>query len=206
MTEESTTLGLHTLQVNNEKKHEALNKIDVGTKVKCLFAEPDLLPSENSKIIVLKFYVSSVSYLQNQLPFDKFYLKHVQYIHPKKRLDPGSTSATSNIALNIGRVMKNCLQSVFGVSSSETVEGLCDSISTQWQVCQTKLILEDWYKNRSEESASSSLQTQHSYWECALSVCMMEPVSTIFESYFGMDKFWQKVGTMADSAGSFKYP
>ena len=35
---------------------------------------------------------------------------------------------------------------------------------------------------------------------------MMEPVSTTFESYFGMDKFWQKVGTMADSDGSSKYP
>ena len=55
--------------------------------------------------------------------------------------------------------MKNCLQSVFGVSPSETAEGLCDSICTQWRVYQTKLIPEDWYKNRSEESALSSLQT-----------------------------------------------
>ena len=47
--EKSTTLELHTVQVNNEKIHEALNKIDFGTKVKCLFAEPDFLPSEKQK-------------------------------------------------------------------------------------------------------------------------------------------------------------
>ena len=35
---------------------------------------------------------------------------------------------------------------------------------------------------------------------------MMEPVLTTFESYCGMGKFWQKVGTMADSNGSLKYP
>ena len=39
--------------------------------------------------------------------------------------------------------MKNCLQSVFGVSPSETVEGLCDSTRTQWQGYQTELIPED---------------------------------------------------------------
>ena len=35
---------------------------------------------------------------------------------------------------------------------------------------------------------------------------MMEPVSTTFESYCGKDEFWQKLGTMADSCGSLKYP
>ena len=34
----------------------------------------------------------------------------------------------------------------------------------------------------------------------------MEPVLTTFENCCGMDKFWQKVGTMADSEGSLKYP
>ena len=53
--------------------------------------------------------------------------------------------------------MKNCLQSVFGVSPSETVEGLCDSICTHWRVYQSESIPEGWYKNRSEESAASSL-------------------------------------------------
>ena len=68
LTEESTALQLHTVQVN--KKHKALNKIDVGTKVKCLFAEPDLLPSKKQKKKknqrnCPKFYVSFVSYLQS---------------------------------------------------------------------------------------------------------------------------------------------
>ena len=55
-------------------------------------------------------------------------------------------------------------------------------------------------------SAPSSLQTQHRYWEYALSVYLMEPVLTTFGSYCGMDKFWQKVGIIADSDCSFKYP
>ena len=148
----------------NKKKHRALNKIDVGTKVKCLFAELDLLPSEKQNKIqenCLKFYVNSGSYLQSQLPFDNSFMKHFQYAHPKKRLDPRNIIAISNIALNIGRVIKTvnslCIP-------SETIEGWYDSIRTQWRVYQTKLISEDWYKNRSEESAPSSSRTQHSYW------------------------------------------
>ena len=34
----------------------------------------------------------------------------------------------------------------------------------------------------------------------------MEPVLTTFESPCGMDRFWPKVGTMADSDGSLKDP
>ena len=85
--------------------------------------------------------------------------------------------------------MKNCLQYAFGVSPSETSEGLCDLIRIQWRVYQTKLIPENWYKNRSEESATLSSQKQHSYWEYALSVCTMNSVSTTFESYCGMEEF-----------------
>ena len=65
LTDESTALGLHTAQLNNEKKRKALNKTDVGTKIKCLFAELDLFPSENCLI-----YSSSISYLYSQLFFD----------------------------------------------------------------------------------------------------------------------------------------
>ena len=63
-----------------------------------------------------------ISYWQTQLPFDNSFLKNVQWIHPEKRLDPGSTSGNSNIALNIERVVKNSLHSLFGVSPSETVK------------------------------------------------------------------------------------
>ena len=35
---------------------------------------------------------------------------------------------------------------------------------------------------------------------------MMEPLSTTFEGYCGMDEIWQKVETMVDSDGSLKYP
>ena len=62
---------------------------------------------------ILCNYHELVSYLQSQLLSDKFFWACHQYIHPKKRLVPGSTSAVSYIALNIGRLMKNCLQSAF---------------------------------------------------------------------------------------------
>ena len=78
---------------------------------------------------------------------------------------------------------------VFEVFPSEAAESLCQSIRTQWRVYQTELIPEDRYKNRSEESALSSSQMQHSYWEYALGVCMMDSVSTTFQSYCGMVEF-----------------
>ena len=62
---------------------------------------------------ILCNYRELVSYLQSQLLSDKSFWVCHQYIHPKKRLVPGSTSAVSYIALNIGRLMKNCLQSAF---------------------------------------------------------------------------------------------
>ena len=126
LTEESIALGLHIVQVNNEKIHEALNKIDDGTKVKCLFGEADFSSEKQkekrnqenclkSQILCNFRKLSSelVSHLQRQLLSDKSFWKRDQYIHPKKRLVPGSTSAVSYIAVNIGRVMKNCLQSAF---------------------------------------------------------------------------------------------
>ena len=48
LTKDSTAVGLHTFK-GTARKNKALNKIKVGTKVKCLFAEPNLLPSENQK-------------------------------------------------------------------------------------------------------------------------------------------------------------
>ena len=82
LTKDSTAVGLHTFK-GTARKNKALNKIKVGTKVKCLFAEPNLLPSEKqkkkkkkNKRNCLRFYVSSVSYLQSQLPFDNSFLKH----------------------------------------------------------------------------------------------------------------------------------
>ena len=97
--------------------------------------------------------------------------------------------------------MKTVYSLFFVYPPSETIEGLYGSIHTQWRVYQTKLIPEDWYKNCSEENALSYLQRQYLYWEYTFSICMVEPVLTTLESYCGMGKFWQKVGTMADSDG-----
>ena len=80
LTKDSTAVGLHTFK-GTARKNKALNKIKVGKKVNCLFAEPNFLPSEKKKKKkkqrnCLRFYVSSVSYLQSQLPFDNSFLKH----------------------------------------------------------------------------------------------------------------------------------
>jgi len=118
-----------------------------------------------------------------------------------------STNAISNLALNVGRVMKGCLQSVFDVFSSESVEVLCDLIRNQWRRYQTEIIPENWHNQGQEnEASSSSRRVQHSYWEYAHSICMMEPVSSPSDAQCRMDEYWQKVSTIIDSDGSLKYP
>ena len=190
------------------QREKSLQNIDIGTKVACFFAEPLFLPSnrqEEFRRECLQFYVNAVSYLQKQLPFENSFLKYVQYIHPAKRLDPESTSAISNIALSVARVMKNCLPTVFDVCNSETVEGVCDLVRSQWKLYQTDIIKEEWYTNVSEPKESSS-RVQFSYWQYALQICMIEPTPSILETECKIDEFWQKVGSIKEKDGSSRYP
>ena len=121
LTKESTALGWHTVQENNDKKQSikqnwCRNKREMSLCRTRLFALwKAKQKTKKIKKNWLKFYVNSISYLQSQLPFDNSFLKHAQCIHLDKRLDTGNIIAISNISLNIGRVMKNCLQSVFFV-------------------------------------------------------------------------------------------
>ena len=123
LTEDSTAFLLYTVQVNNRKKQ--------GIKQNWYWNKSEMSLSRTRLVALWK--AKKVSENVNLFKFLKLLTEPIalaHYIYPKKRLDPGSTSAISSIALNIGRVMKNCSESVFDVSLSENVECLCDSIRT----------------------------------------------------------------------------
>ena len=112
--DEPTAAGQHTLNVPLEKNQRPVNAID--TKAKVLFADVNFLPSEQQSDFrkdCVNFHVTSVTYLQQQLPFDNLMIKHAQYLHPIKRNDPESRSAISNLALKIADSLKNRLSTVF---------------------------------------------------------------------------------------------
>ena len=120
--DEPTAAGLHTLNVSLEKNQRPVNAIDIGTKAKVLFADVNFLPSEQQSDFrkdCMNFYVTSVTYLQQQLPFDNLMIKHAQYLHPIKRNDPESRSAISNLALKIADSLKNRLPTVFNFRESD---------------------------------------------------------------------------------------
>ena len=204
--EEKCVAGvLHTLDVNDKKKHRSLSHIEVGTKVKTMFTDPEL-PSETQNTFrsdCLKFYTTSVSYLQLQLPFDNCFLKNVQYIHPSKRLDTSSTSAVSNLALKIRDVLQNCLHSVFGVGND--VDGLVDAIRDQWRAYQLEEIPASWFQEEDDHVVVSN-RVQPSYWRYALQVCEIEPLSSPLSGEKRIDEYWDKVSKICGDDGTAKYP
>ena len=77
----------------------------------------------------LHFYVAAGSYLKVNLPFDVSLFKHSQYLQPEKKNLSGSTNAISNLALNVGAVLKN---NISDISQVNTKEELCGEIRKQW--------------------------------------------------------------------------
>ena len=204
LTEESTARGLHIVQVYNKKRHKVLNKIYDGTKVKCLFAEPDLLPSEKQKTFqedYLKFYESSVSYLQSQLPFGNSFSWREE-----KRLDPGGTSDISNIALN----------TVYSHEKLFTVCFWCIPFRNCWRFMWFNTYsvarLPNWIDSRrlKQKSLRRECTIIFANTTFILGICTQRlHDGTSFNyiwNYCGMDEFLQKVGTMSDSDGSLKCP
>ena len=205
--DEPTAAGLHTLNVSLEKNQRPVNAIDIGTKAKVLFADVNFLPSEQQSDFrkdCVNFYVTPVTYLQQQLPFDNLMIKHAQYLHPIKRNDPESRSAISNLALKIADSLKNRLSTVFNFRESDaTVEGICDLIRTQWMAYQAEDIPEHTYI--APENPTSSGRVQQSYWDYALEICNMEPPTSRHSTYVRIDDYWSKVGNFVDDRGCMKY-
>ena len=200
---------MHKIDVTIETNHKPVNMIDVGTKAKVLFSVVDFIQSEKHvkfRRECVQFYISSVKYLQVQLPFDIAVIKHAQYLHPEKRNQSGATSAFCNLALKIANVLKNRLTVVFGVKQDATKDDVCDTIRNQWMRYQNEEIPEDFYiVSCTDESSSSSSRTQDSYWAYAHEVCGMPRVDKSPNKFVRIDKYWSKIGELVDDKGCYKY-
>ena len=150
---------MHKIDVTKKTNHKPVNFIEVGTKAKVLFSDflIDFIPSEKHvkfRREYLQFYISSVKYLQVQLPFDIDVIKHAQYLHPEKRNQSGATSAIWNLALKIANVLKDRLTVVFGVKQDAIKDDVCDTIRNQWMRYQNEEIPEDFFiVSRTDESS-----------------------------------------------------
>ena len=89
------------------------------------------------------FYVKSVMYLQQNLPFDLTILEYAQFLHPEKRNNPGSTSGICNLALKVTKTMERTICKTFQVP--QTAENKSDKIRTQWIAYQLEDIPEEFY-------------------------------------------------------------
>ena len=91
-----------------------------------------------------KFYAKAVSYLQENLPFDVLVLKYLQYLHPEKRNNSGSTDAICNLAFRLTRMFSKSYCEIFQVPSTVPAEKLCDKIRFQCVAYQLESIPSDY--------------------------------------------------------------
>ena len=102
--------------------------IEIGTKARALFAS-NLLCDEQQDFFrkeSQEFYAKAVSYLQENLPLDVLVLKYLQYLHPEKRNNSGSTDAISNLAFRLTRMFSKSYCKIFQVPSTVSAEEVCE--------------------------------------------------------------------------------
>ena len=173
------------------ENHRKLSSIELGTKVKLLLHGAALPNSVDEKFRTecKEFYIASASYLQENLSFHVSLLKHAQFLHPKKRIAPGATSAISNLTMKVASVLENHLSPVFHLNEvSSTKESLCDKVRDQWLSYQNEVIPEHFYIN-SQLSATSVAQQQASYWSYVFSTCYLNNISKQ-SKYKRIDNYW----------------
>ena len=162
-----------------------------------MFTNLTLFPDEKQTKFrkdCLKFYVAAVQHLQSKLPLDIPFIKHAQFLHPKKCHLPGATSAVLNHALSIYSVDKTCLQDVFLTKPPVTREEVCDMVRNQWLVYQNEIVQEEWYKNLEESSHSPcSSKNQNSYWKEGESEFGLES-QNLLKYYKRIDHYWGQIG------------
>ena len=71
--------------------------------------------------VAKKYYIAAVSYLQNNLPFNKKILQYSQYLHPQKRNCSASASAISNICLKIVKMFGSKAPKIFELPLDSTL-------------------------------------------------------------------------------------
>ena len=195
-----------TINVKREKNLKSLKLIEVGCKAKTFFSQNDLITDEGEEKFrkrCLMFFQTAVGQLQLNLPFDVNLVKDAQYINPLRRKDAGATSAISNIALKITKVLENVLDDVFEMKNV-TKDQLVDKIRSQWHFFQNEELKEEWY---TKEATSTSGRKQDSYWAEANVECGIDANTPLpsWSRYKRIDLFWGKVGHLVDEFGAKKY-
>ena len=197
-----------SIDVTKKGNHKKLHLIEIGTKPRLLLTDSAFFTDEKStsfRASCLSFYVTTVNYLQEHLPFNVLTLKYAQYFHPQKRNNVGATSAVSNLALKFTRVVGNKRNNVFAVNGKNTPETVCDMIRHQWMTYQNEDIPDSYFRLE-ENNKSTSGRIQYSYWEHALKCCHLTTNTTSVSSqYKRVDHYWHNVNNIVDSKGSKKY-
>ena len=195
------------IDVNKKENIKYLHLIDIGTKAKVMFSDSTFFPEDKQTKFrkdCLQFYVTSVQYLQEKLPFNVQLLKHAQYLHPEKRNNNRATSAISNLALKITTVLEKCLSNVFSLPSSTSKEEVVDRIRDQWILYQNEDLNKEWYLNSDSEQCLS--RQQQSYWKRAEEQCGLNPIIAKKSLFKRIDYFWKRIGEIRDDNGSLKFP
>ena len=182
--------------------------IEIGTKARALFAS-NLLCDDEQQDLVRKecqnIYAKAVSYLQENLPFDVLVLKYLQYLHPEKRINSGSTHAICNLAFRLTRMFSKAYYKIFNVSSTFRFL-VCDQIRFQWVAYQLNSIPSNYYIKSDSVTDTVSVKKTNSYWSYALELCdLSPPIEELRSKYVRIDHYWRKVGGILKDDGTFKY-
>ena len=141
------TTELVAFDVNKKANRKSLMLIEIGTKARAMFAR-NLLCDKQQDLFrkeCQKFYAKAVSYFQESLPFDVLVLRYLQYLHPEKRNNSGSTDAIRNLAFQLTRIFSKSYCKIFHVPSTVSAEEVCGKIRFQGVAYQLQSIPSDYY-------------------------------------------------------------
>lgn len=197
-----------SLDVTKSGNQKSLKLVDIGVKAKSLFANnifgDDMLHKFRREC--LQFFENSTHYLLTHLPFNVTVLKYAQYLHPEKRNLPGATSAISNLALKVSKVVQNRLNHVFEVQGAVSVETVCDQIRHQWMVYQNEDIPEHFFLSDENVPESNDARNRDFYWSCAYEQCGLHQPKKEQSNHKRIDDYWLQVSKIRGVDGTKKYP
>ena len=159
----------------------------------------------------LSFYVTAVTLLQKNLPFTAPVIRNAPFLHSEKRNDPASLIAVSKLTLVIVDVLQSTLgdnvpPKVFHTQPTPKTEEICDLVRSQWKLCQTECVPEEFYVEHVEESNKG--KAQDSYWrrveeEFGLGITASDKEERQMKR---TDDCWCQTGQLKDEQGRKKYP
>ena len=142
-----------------------------------------------------KFYAKAVSYLQENLPFDALVLKYLQYLHPEKKNNSGSTDVICNLAFRLTRMFSKSYCKIFQVSSTVSTDEVCDKTKLQCVAYQLETIPSDYYIKSDSVTDTISVKKTNSYLSYALELCdLSPPIEELRSKYVRIEHYCRKVG------------